>query len=278
MKCSRYLLSAVIPLSFLAPLSTGGIPKSSKQSETIAFGSGSALVTTLTYASVPQDKPTYQPTGSEADVFGTVRFDGEAPEPRRIDMGQDPACQDINPEAMTQDLLVNDGGLANVFVYVKDGEVLNQYKFDMPEGAVTLRHTGCQFSPRVLGLFVNQPLSIANDDPTTHNTHPTPTRNGEWNFSTPAAAEPITKTFARPEVLIPVKCNQHPWEKAYVAVLTHPFFSVTDERGAFSIRGLAPGTYKLTAWHEKLGEQTVTITARERGSVNQDFTYTAKPD
>jgi hypothetical protein len=81
------------------------------------------------------------------------------------------------------------------------------------------------------------------------------------------------KTFARAEALIPFKCNQHPWEKAYVAVMSHPFFAVTDESGNYEIRGLPPGTYKLVFWHEKLGEQEVELTAAAGESRRLDMTF-----
>src|SRR5712672_4546279 len=84
--------------------------------------------------------------------------------------------------------------------------------------------------------MVNQPITITNSDPTTHNIHFTPKNNPDWNQSQANGAAPLTHKLARAEVMVPVKCNQHPWMKSYVGVTKHPFFAVTGEDGSFTIR------------------------------------------
>jgi hypothetical protein len=221
------------------------------------------------------EKPLYNATGSEAMVTGTIIVTGTIPIRRRIDTAADPVCGQLNPNPQTDDILVNQGKLENAFVYLK-GESLNAYRFAVPESDVVLVQRNCQFAPHVLGLRVGQTLQVINNDPTTHNVHPTPKFNPEWNQSQPSGAQPIVKTFRRAEVLIPVKDNQHPWEKAYVAVLNHPFFAVSDESGRFEIRGLPPGTYTLVVWHERLGEQQLEITVSPGEVRNADFTFDAE--
>ena len=66
---------------------------------------------------------------------------------------------------------------------------------------------------------MGQNIDVVNADQTTHNIHPVPKDNREWNESQPPGAAPIEKSFAREEIAIPVKCNVHPWMKAYMAVL-----------------------------------------------------------
>ena len=94
-----------------------------------------------------------------------------------------------------------------------------------------------------------------NSDPTTHNIHPLPNNNREWNVSQPPGADKIVQSFPREELLIPVKCNVHPWMRSYIAVLKHPFYAVTGEEGTFELKGLPPGEYVVAAWHEKYGTQ-----------------------
>ena len=60
-----------------------------------------------------------------------------------------------------------------------------------------------------------------------------------------------------------------------MAVFTHPFFSVTGTDGTFTISGLDPGTYEITAWHEKLGTQTASITVGANDAKTQDFKFAA---
>jgi len=205
-----------------------------------------------------------------ASVSGTVKFTGTAPKPVKIDMSQDPGCKGTN----TSEVIVVDGGnLANAFVYVKDG--LGDRTFQPPATEVELDQEGCQYHPHVLGLMTGQTLEIKNEDTTTHNVHPTPRENREWNESQPAKAPDIKKQFAREEIMMPVKCNQHPWMKMYISVVKHPFFAVTDKSGKFELKGLPPGEYTIAVVHEKLGEQTQKITVAAKDSKTVDFSYPA---
>jgi len=203
-----------------------------------------------------------------ASVSGTVTFDGAAPKPVKIDMSQDPACKGANQS----ETLVADGGkLANVFVYVKEG--LGDRAFDVPKDAVVLNQEGCRYHPHVLGVMVGQNIEIKNDDPTTHNIHPTPANNREWNESQPPKAAPLEKNFGREEIMLPVKCNQHPWMKMYMNVSKSPFYAVTGADGKYELKGLPPGDYTLAFVHEKLGEQTqkVTLAAKDSKTADQAF-------
>jgi hypothetical protein len=124
-----------------------------------------------------------------------------------------------------------------------------------------------------VGLQVGQPLEVTNSDPTLHNVHPLPHDNVEWNKSQAAGAGAIEETFAKPEFMIPVKCNIHPWMRAYVNVVEHPFFAVTDENGAFTINGLPPGTYTLTAVRENKETQEFQFTVGAGESATAEFTF-----
>ena len=203
-----------------------------------------------------------------AVVVGTVKFEGAAPKPAKIDMSQDPNCKGSNT---AENLVVADGHVANVFVYVKDG--LGNRTFDVPKDAVTLNQSGCRYHPHVLGVVAGQTLSIVNGDPTTHNIHPTPKDNREWNESQAPQAAALQKSFAREETMLPVKCNQHPWMKMYVNVVKNPFYAVTGPDGKFEIKGLPPGDYTIAFVHEKLGEQDqkVTLAAKDTKTVDATF-------
>ena len=203
-----------------------------------------------------------------ATINGQVKMSGTAPKASKIDMSQDPACKGANE---SENVVVSDGSLANVFVYVKDG--LGGRTFDVPKDPIVLDQSGCKYHPHVLGVMAGQTVQIKNDDQTTHNIHPTPKDNREWNESQPPAAAPIEKSFAREEIMLPVKCNQHPWMKMYINVVKTPFYAVTDKSGKYEIKGLPPGDYTLAFVQEKLGEQDqkVTVAAKETKSVDQTF-------
>ena len=218
--------------------------------------------TAATPAATPIDPAT------AASVSGTVSLAGTAPKGAKIDMSQDPACKGTNT---AETVIAGGGKLANVFVYVKEG--LGNRTFDVPKEAVTIDQSGCKYHPHVLGVMAGQTLKIVNSDPTTHNIHPTPADNREWNESQPPQSPALEKTFAREEIMLPVKCNQHPWMKMYVNVVKTPFYAVTGPDGKFEIKGLPPGDYTLAFVQEKMGtqEQKVTLAAKDRKSVDATF-------
>lgn len=214
-------------------------------------------------------------TASAGSVSGTVKLDGAAPKPHRINMAADAYCNSQHAGGATDQEVVVDGSgdLANVVVYVKEG-VANQ-NYNAPKEGATLDQKGCMYTPHVVALMAGQELVVINSDKTTHNIHPTPKVNRDWNKSQSAGQSNIVESFPREEVSIPVKCNIHPWMKSYIAVFKHPYFGVTSENGKFDIKNLPPGTYTLEAWHEKYGtsDQTVTIGAKEAKNVS--FTFKA---
>jgi plastocyanin len=206
-------------------------------------------------------------------ITGKVAFSGTKPKPKVISMDAVPACANQHKEPLlAQDTLVNPNGtLQNVFVYVKAG--LPQRQWPVPAEAVAMDQRGCQYEPRVLGVMVGQDLAITNNDPTNHNIHPIPANNREWNESQPPKGEKKIKTFDKEEVMIPFKCNVHPWMRAYVGVVAHPFFAVTGSDGSFSLKGLPPGEYTLEAWHEKLGTQEIKVTVAPKETKTADFAF-----
>jgi len=208
-------------------------------------------------------------------VSGMIKLDGTPPRMRSINMAAEPNCAKVHTSpAMVEDVVTGDGGtLQNVVVYLKGD--FSQYSFPPASTPVEIDQRGCQYIPHVVAVRVGQPIHIKNSDMTTHNIHPVPMNNREWNESQPPGASPIMQSFAREEVAIPVKCNVHPWMKNYVAVFGSPYFKVTGRDGSFTIENVPPGTYTLTAWHEMYGmmEQSVTVAASE--SKSMDFTFKA---
>jgi plastocyanin len=206
-----------------------------------------------------------------ATITGRIAFTGQKPTPQRIRMDAVPACTEANSSPVfVQEVVVNDNNtLRNVFVYVKEG-LSGSYNAPTPE--VELDQRGCMYTPHVLGMTTGQSIRFKNADSTNHNVHPIPMQNREWNQSQPPGAADIVQQFARPEVMIPVKCNVHPWMIAYVGVLPHPFHAVSGEDGTFSITGLPPGNYVIEAWHEKFGTFTQNVTVGASETKEVEFT------
>jgi plastocyanin len=203
-----------------------------------------------------------------ATVSGSVKFEGAAPKPAKIDMSQDPNCKGSNT---AENVVTAGSNLANVFVYVKEG--LGNRTFAPPSEPVVLDQSGCRYHPHVLGVMAGQTVKIVNSDPTTHNIHPTPKDNREWNESQAPQAPALEKSFAREEIMLPVKCNQHPWMKMFISVTKSPFYAVTGPDGKFEIKGLPPGEYTLAFVHEKLGEQDQKVTLGAKESKTLDLSF-----
>jgi len=226
--------------------------------------------------------PSATPDGLRVDastageVTGLVTIDGMAPMNAAIRMNADPIClrEVKGPQAMETFVVGGDGkSLGNVFVYVKDG--LGNYIYDTPTEPARIDQEGCRYIPHVFGMRVGQPLEILNSDPTLHNIHATPKMNREFNTGQPIEGMRTTHTFDQPEVMVPFKCDVHGWMNAYVGVLEHPYFAVTDNDGRFSIRTLPAGTYTIEAWHERLGAQEQMVTIGEKETRDIAFTFKA---
>jgi plastocyanin len=223
------------------------------------------------------------PPAGEGTITGKVTYTGAAPEPKKIDTSADNNCTQKSPNLTTEDWVVKDGKLANTFVYIKDGTIdgakkVSEYAWPAPSTPAVLDQNGCHYKPHVLGVVVKQDIKITNSDPTTHNIHFTPKNNPDWNQSQPNGAAPLMHKLSVAEVLVPVKCNQHPWMKSYVGVLKHPFFAVSGEDGSFTITGVPAGKYTVVAWHEggTTGtEKTMEVTVPAKGSATADFTFGA---
>ena len=208
-----------------------------------------------------------------ATITGKVTFDGKAPTMKVLDMSAVPACTAAHKApAKSEEVVVGaNGAVKNAFVWIKSGLPADK-TWQVPATAVQITQEGCMYSPHVVAIMAGQNLDIKNADPTNHNIHPMPQSNQEFNQSQPPGAPDIQHTFPREEVMVPVKCNIHPWMRAYIGVVSHPFFAVTGDDGTYSIKGLPPGTYTIEVWQEKYGVQDQQITVAAKDSKTQDFT------
>jgi hypothetical protein len=181
-------------------------------------------------------------------VQGKVKVGSPVPRNRRVRMDADPLCAALHAEPpLSEEIVVSpDLGLRWAFVYVSNGARATP----PPQTPVALTQSGCLYRPRVVGVQVGQPLLVINDDPLLHNVHALAFANREFNFGQSTKGLEERRTFSVPEVMVKVKCDVHPWMTAWVGVLEHPYFAVTNAEGAYALPGLPAGFYTVEAWHE----------------------------
>jgi hypothetical protein len=165
------------------------------------------------------------------------------------------------------------GGLENVVLYISDWSGPATTSTAVP----VFDQKNCMYTPHVLAMDVGQTFKVTTSDPTTHNIHPLPnpmTGNIPWNQSQPPGAAPVEKSWKAPE-MIPVQCNIHPWMHGWFVVVKGPY-ATTDSNGSYTISGVPPGTYTVTAWQETYGTTTQKVTVGAGAAATADFTFKAK--
>ena len=212
---------------------------------------------------------------SMAQVTGTVKLDGKAPEMPKIDMSAVAQCGQQHATAVAQETVVvgADNGLANVVISVKKEEGMD-LPGDAPKDDAVLDQKGCQYSPHVVAMMQGQKLAVKNSDPFLHNVHTLPEKNEGQNMAQPTVGEAKLKAPKEAEYFR-VKCDVHPWMGAWVAVLDNPYFAVSDKDGKFTLpKGLPDGDYTLHVWHEKFGDQDVKVSVKD-GKAESNITVKA---
>lgn len=213
-----------------------------------------------------------------AEVSGKVTLKGTPPPERKIEF--DETCGKLHDKDVTTRHFVvgKENGLANVFVYIKSG--LEGKTFSAPTEAPVLDQQGCQYEPYVMGVMTNQKFKIQNSDDFLHNVHAQPkvAGNKEFNIGQPTKGSVKEASFPNREVLVKFKCDVHAWMFAYIGVVEHPFFAVTDKDGNFKLPANLPaGKYVLEAFHLKAGAVTQEIEVAEGAKKTADFTLEVKP-
>jgi plastocyanin len=197
---------------------------------------------------------------ADGKVKGKVVLKGTPPAERPIAaLKSDANCGKANTAAQvtTRNYVVGaDGGLANVLVQVKQGL---SGSFPAPATKPLIDQLGCMYEPYISAVMVGQKFDIRNSDPFMHNVNASAKINKGFNFAQANAGQVNEKVFDKAEQ-VRFACNVHPWMIAFVNVLEHPFFAVTNAKGEFELpAGLPAGKYTVEVSHLKAGVQTFEV-------------------
>ncbi len=216
-------------------------------------------------------------TVMSADISGIIKLDG--PQPKRPPLPLTPESRKLyegKPYPRDEVELVSaKGEIKNVFVYIRKGLPAGK-TYNTPKKAALLDQKQSMFRPRIQGLFVGQDFAMRNSDPIIHNVRSLSQENRPFNIAQPAGTPDRLKRFSDKEGPIELRCDYHRWMRAFIFVMEHPFFAVTDAQGRFTIKNLPPGEYTLATWHESFGENNQTIKAGLDGLKAITFTYKPK--
>jgi plastocyanin len=226
-------------------------------------------------------RPTYQKGSSEqapidpattGAIKGVALFDGEAPERKQLNISGTAGCNMPGHTALSERVIVTDGKLANVFVYVRGG--LESWEVPEPsKDPLVLRQAGCMYAPHVSGIQVGQLLRIENDDQTTHNVHSRSKRNDSFNRTQAPKGAPLEYVFERREIMVPIVCDIHPWMKCWIGVVDHPFYAISAEDGTFTIEGLPAGEYQVSVWHEAYDTRKIKVTVATGDTTEVELSF-----
>jgi plastocyanin len=200
-------------------------------------------------------------------IRGIVRFTGSPPVMKSF-TSTEPCCQG-DPQLAEETVVIDpNSSLRNVFVYLEGAPQTDGS--DQP--ACLLDQLHCRYVPHAVGVQVGQTLRIRSSDPTMHNVHFNPDRNRAKNLALTQVGAEVPTKFEYAE-FIRMKCDVHPWMTAWVGVFENPFYSVTQDDGAFEIKGVPAGTYTLVAWHELYGRQRQSVTIADDKPVEAEFVF-----
>jgi len=279
MRSLRTAAWAIVPVAALAMCGCGG---------------GADATTTVTYRPSRADEAasTDAPPGAAAttnadvaaagvgSIKGRVLIQGSVPQlPPLYAKGEapkDPAICGVEA-APNESIVVNDGGLANVFIYLPKPP--KGYASSPVTEPVIFDQKYCVFKPHVLVVRTGQPVMILNDDNALHNTHTYPNRNTGFNQGIQGNDRTGVKlVYTKPEAKpLQVGCDVHNWMTAYHLPVDHPFATASGPDGSFEIKDLPAGKHAFKVFHEKGGEleKAFSVTVKAGETVEIDIPVAA---
>jgi len=264
----KELSPAILIVTLLALLT---LTHSSLTSSAPSAGAGDTN-TPLT-PTTPSNKGGPDKVANEATV-GTVKIavklEGTPPPPKELNVGT--CTSEVKGPVFDNAIMAKGGKLENAFVWIKSGIDASKSP-PPPDEPVVMDQKGCMYKPHVVGARVGQKVIFLNSDPVLHNVRSVGEANTTFNEMMPTKDMRLPKTFEKVEVAVRAKCDVHPWMSAFVGVVDHPFFAVSNDAGEASLQNVPEGEMQIEAWHESFGRQQQKVKVKARGAVDVTFTF-----
>jgi len=242
-RTSRSILTALVALCFCASLASAQTPGYTAG----AVSNGGSIKGTIK-------------AGSKPDETLTITKDNAH-------------CGDKMPAEKF--IIGGDGGLKNAVVMLKG--IAKGKDFASKDDPV-VSNKDCKFGPHVMVAREGAKMKVRNDDPVSHNSHFYLMEAGKKSNVINLALPRQGLEIGRPKILsksglLSLNCDAHNWMQAWIWVVEHPYAVVTGSDGSFELSDVPAGSYKLTVWHEGLGEKTVDVTVGAGKPTTTNFTF-----
>lgn len=211
------------------------------------------------------------PVVNGGSISGTVKFKGTPPPRATLEVNKDKEVCALHPKLATDLVVGADGGIQYAVVSIED--IPKGKAFDTAKPV--LDQKGCEYIPHLLVVPAGVPVQIKNSDDILHNIHSYSTENPPVNRAQPKFKKVLEETFQKPE-MVKLTCDVHGWMSGWLAVVSHPYHVVTDEKGTFKLTDVPPGNYEVKVWHEKLGETEQKVTVQPGADTKVTFELAAK--
>lgn len=200
-------------------------------------------------------------------LSGTIDFEGQLPPDSVVAIPPDvPGCGHSVTARAVEHTGTRIGGAVVWIADIRSGKPLPV------ERRFELANRECLLTPRVQAVLTPATLNMASEDAALHTNHIIDVATGELQgiapFNDNGEVVPFDKILTKPAQL-EISCQIHPWAKAWILAFDHPYFATSERNGSFSIDNVPPGTYRVRAWHPRLGQtdQSITIVAGQPASL-----------